>query len=83
VVPRVFINACYVDDSACTHETGVDTVQFSGLSPQFPGVWQINVRIPKNTGPGAQVPIFLVMSNVYSQTVPTTGYVTTIAIKNQ
>jgi len=82
VVPRVFINACYVDDSACTHETGVDTVQFSGLSPQFPGVWQINVRIPKNTGPGAQVPIFLVMSNVTSQSVPT-GYVTTIAIKNQ
>jgi uncharacterized protein (TIGR03437 family) len=82
VVPRVFINACYVDDSACTHETGVDTVQFSGLSPQFPGVWQINVRIPKNTGPGAQVPIFIVMNNVTSQSVQT-GYVTTVAIKNQ
>jgi uncharacterized protein (TIGR03437 family) len=82
VVPRVFINSCYVDDSACTHETGVDTVQFSGLSPQFPGVWQINVRIPKNTGPGAQIPIFIVMNNVTSQSV-LTGYVTTIAVKNQ
>jgi uncharacterized protein (TIGR03437 family) len=82
VVPKVFINACYVDDSTCTKETGVDTVSFSGLSPQFPGVWQINVRVPKNTGPGAQVPLFIVMNNVTSQT-NATGYITTIAVKNQ
>jgi uncharacterized protein (TIGR03437 family) len=81
-LPKVWINACYVGDSSCTQETGVDTVSFSGLSPQFPGVWQINVRIPKNTGPGAQVPLFIVMNNVTSQSVPT-GYVTTIAVKNQ
>jgi uncharacterized protein (TIGR03437 family) len=82
VVPHVFINACDVADSACTHETGVATVQFSGLSPQFPGVWQINVRIPKNTGPGAQVVLFITMSNYTSQTAAT-GYDTTIAVKNQ
>jgi uncharacterized protein (TIGR03437 family) len=82
VVPKVWINACYVGDSSCTGETGVDTVTFSGLSPQFPGVWQINVRIPKNTGPGAQVPLFIVMDNVTSQAAPT-GYITTIAVKNQ
>jgi uncharacterized protein (TIGR03437 family) len=81
-VPKVWINSCYVDDSSCTHETGVDTVQFSGLSPQFPGVWQINVRIPKSTGPGAQIPIFIVMNNVTSPSAAT-GYVTTIAVKNQ
>ena len=81
-VPKVWINSCYVDDSNCTHETGVDTVQFSGLSPQFPGVWQINVRIPKSTGPGAQIPIFIVMNNVTSASAAT-GYVTTIAVKNQ
>jgi uncharacterized protein (TIGR03437 family) len=82
VVPKVWINACYVADSSCTGETGVDTVTFSGLSPQFPGVWQINVRIPKNTGPGAYVPLFIVMENVTSQAAPT-GYITTIAVKNQ
>ena len=82
IVPKVWINACYVGDSNCTHETGVDTVQFSGLSPQFPGVWQINVRIPKSTGPGAQVPLFIVMDNVTSQAAPS-GYITTIAVKNQ
>ena len=81
-MPKVWINACYVSDSSCTGETGVDTVTFSGLSPQFPGVWQINVRIPKNTGPGAQVPLFIVMDNVTSQAAPT-GYITTIAVKNQ
>jgi uncharacterized protein (TIGR03437 family) len=79
--PKVWINACYVDDSACTGETG-EHVEFSGLSPQFPGVWQINVRIPKNTGPGAQIPIFIVMDNYTSQAAPS-GYITTIAIKNQ
>jgi uncharacterized protein (TIGR03437 family) len=83
VLPKVFINACYVDDAACTGETGAENVQFSGLSPQFPGVWQINVRIPKNTGPGAQVPLFIVMNNYTSQTGPTAGYITTIAVKNQ
>ncbi|MGA2723842.1 MAG: hypothetical protein ABSG79_15705 [Bryobacteraceae bacterium] len=82
VLPQVWINACYVDDSNCTGETGVENVEFSGLSPQFPGVWQINVRIPKNTGPGAQVPLFIVMDNYTSQTGPT-GYITTIAVKNQ
>jgi uncharacterized protein (TIGR03437 family) len=81
-VPKVWINACYVDDSSCTGETGVENVQFSGLSPQFPGVWQINVRIPKSTGPGAQIPIFIVMNNVTSPSAAT-GYVTTIAVKNQ
>jgi uncharacterized protein (TIGR03437 family) len=83
VQPKVWINACYVDDSSCTGETGVENVEFSGLSPQFPGVWQINVRIPKNTGPGSQIPIFIVMDNYTSQTAPSTGYVTTIAVKNQ
>ena len=82
-LPKVWINACYVDDASCTGETGVENVQFSGLSPQFPGVWQINVRIPKNTGPGAQVPLFIVMNNYTSQAFPTAGYVTTIAVKNQ
>ena len=82
-LPKVWINACYVDDASCTGETGVENVEFSGLSPQFPGVWQINVRIPKNTGPGAQVPLFIVMNNYTSQAFPTAGYVTTIAVKNQ
>jgi uncharacterized protein (TIGR03437 family) len=81
-LPKVWINACYVDDSSCTGESGIENVQFSGLSPQFPGVWQINVRIPKITGPGAQIPIFILMNNVTSQSAAT-GYVTTIAVKNQ
>jgi uncharacterized protein (TIGR03437 family) len=83
VLPKVFINACYVDDASCTGETGVENVQFSGLSPQFPGVWQINVRIPKNTGGGTQVPLVVVMNNYTSQTALTANYYTTIAVKNQ
>ena len=32
----------------------VNFIEFSGLSPNFPGMWQINVRIPMATAPGAQ-----------------------------
>lgn len=81
-LPHVWINACDVDDSSCTQEAGVENVQFSGLAPQFPGVWQINVRIPKNTGPGGQVPVLVRMNNYASQSA-STGYQPTIAVKNQ
>jgi uncharacterized protein (TIGR03437 family) len=36
------------------------TVQYSGLAPGYPGLWQINVQIPQNPGnlPGFPVGIF-------------------------
>ena len=45
---------------------GVDTnfISFSGLSPSYPGVWQINVRIPQATATGAQ-PLLLLVDNLY------------------
>jgi len=47
------------------------------------GCWQINVRIPKVTGRARRFPSSIVMNNATSQTLPTVGYVTTIAVKNQ
>jgi uncharacterized protein (TIGR03437 family) len=32
----------------------INFIQFSGLSPSFPGMWQVNVRIPQATAAGAQ-----------------------------
>ncbi len=43
VTPDVFIGAGYVPGGS---------VQFSGLSPQYPGLWQINVTIPSAVAPG-------------------------------
>jgi uncharacterized protein (TIGR03437 family) len=40
---------------------GVDTnfIEFSGLSPSFPGMWQVNVRVPQACAAGANVVSFL------------------------
>jgi uncharacterized protein (TIGR03437 family) len=40
---------------------GVDTnfIEFSGLSPSFPGMWQVNVRVPQVCAAGANVVSFL------------------------
>lgn len=46
--PRVFI----AGESA--------EVIFSGMSPEFPGLWQINVRIPESASIAKQVPVFLI-----------------------
>ena len=41
--------------------TAADTnfIQFSGLSPSFPGMWQVNVRVPQACATGAQTVSFL------------------------
>jgi uncharacterized protein (TIGR03437 family) len=40
---------------------GVDTnfIEFSGLSPSFPGMWQVNVRVPQACAAAANVVSFL------------------------
>lgn len=43
------------------------TVQFSGLSPQYPGLWQLNVQIPLNTPPGNAS--IVVQMDVYASNV--------------
>ncbi len=40
--PQVIVNAAFVGD---------DNVSFSGLSPEYPGLWQLNVKIPDTTPP--------------------------------
>jgi uncharacterized protein (TIGR03437 family) len=80
--PRVGIGACFVD--SCPPATGEtvpsDPVQFSGLSPQFPGVWQINVRVPGITDTTAAVPL-VVQVNSIGSILPTAGYKTVIYVK--
>jgi len=45
------------------------SVLFSGLSPQFPGVWQINVRVPDKASLSGQFPLFITSKNVTSNGV--------------
>ena len=44
-------------------------VEFSGLSPEFPGVWQLNIRIPDRTYISGQVPLVVTINGVESNIV--------------
>lgn len=46
-------------------------VQFAGLSPEFVGVNQINVRIPQNVSAGSAVPVQLQTSGITTSTFVT------------
>jgi uncharacterized protein (TIGR03437 family) len=54
---------------------GVDInfIEFSGLSPAYPGMWQVNVRIPQATGPGAQA-VELLFNSFADNSPGDTGY---------
>ncbi len=78
--PRVFIGSDYTDQiplqgSEQRSIPGVDVnfVQFSGLSPAFPGMWQVNVRIPQATAAGAQ-PLGLLFNSFADNLPSATGY---------
>lgn len=57
VAPKVFIGAEQAE------------VFFSGLSPQFPGLWQINVKVPADAGVSGQMPLFVVIGGRASNPV--------------
>ena len=42
-------------------------VPFSGLTPQFPGVNQLNVVIPANVATGASVPVTIQLNGIRHQ----------------
>ena len=44
------------------------TVQFAGLSPQFPGVWQVNAVVPDRPYVTGEVPLVILSSGVESNT---------------
>ncbi len=78
--PRVFIGTDYTDEiplqgSEQRSIPGVDVnfISFSGLSPSFPGMWQVNVRIPQATAPGAQA-LGLLLNSFPDNLPASTGY---------
>lgn len=48
------------------------TVEFSGLSPQFVGLWQINARVPNLNFISGQVPVQILYDGLVSNTVTIT-----------
>ncbi len=77
---RVWIGSDYTDQIPLQGNEqrsipGVDNnfIQFSGLSPAFPGMWQVNVRVPQATAAGANVVSFL-YDSVPDNNFSVTGY---------
>jgi uncharacterized protein (TIGR03437 family) len=44
-------------------------IQFSGLAPNYVGLWQINVQIPPDAPTGSAVPVRAIINGTASNTV--------------
>ncbi|HYZ86544.1 MAG TPA: hypothetical protein VE621_19175, partial [Bryobacteraceae bacterium] len=72
-LPRVVIGTDFVPDA---------NIEYSGLAPGMPGVWQINVKIPDTVFPTTQVPVAVQVESINSnRTRGNTTISTTIAVK--
>jgi uncharacterized protein (TIGR03437 family) len=57
-------------------------VVYSGLTPSFPGGWQIDVTVPNEVPPSAAVTVAVTLYDIQSNIGPGNGrIVTTIAVK--
>jgi uncharacterized protein (TIGR03437 family) len=71
--PQVIVNVARVPD---------ENVAYSGLSPDYPGLWQLNVKIPDSTPPGNTIQVVVVHRGIPSNDTTSPGrIVTTIAVK--
>jgi uncharacterized protein (TIGR03437 family) len=78
--PRVWIGSDYTDqiplqgtEQRSIPGVDINFISFSGLSPSYPGMWQINVRIPQATATGAQ-PLSLLFNSFADNLPSATGY---------
>jgi uncharacterized protein (TIGR03437 family) len=81
VAPRILIGD-FLDNIALTPNDPQDRsfVKFSGLSPNIPGIWQINVQIPFGVAPGVQ-PLLITQNSIPSIDRTVTGYITVIYVQ--
>ncbi len=79
--PRVLLNGIALDEynRGNLDPPANEWVAFSGLSPQFPGFWQINIHIPTNIVPNAPATLHVFANSVPSNDI-TSGYQVVIYI---
>jgi uncharacterized protein (TIGR03437 family) len=58
-----------VNDATVTIGDQPAQVFFSGLAPEFAGLYQVNVIVPSGIAPGANVPVILTVAGVSSPPV--------------
>ena len=79
--PRVIIGTCFVDDPGPGCEGEAGNLVYSGLAAGLVGTWQIDVKIPKATAPGATVAVVVVYKSQPSNGGDPKRVATTIAVK--
>ena len=80
--PRIVMNGLFLDEIALEpgDPPNGQFIQFSGLSPSYPGIWQINVQIPMGIPPGVQTILALVQDGIASVDPAAGTYVTTFSV---
>jgi uncharacterized protein (TIGR03437 family) len=49
--------------------SGLGNIQFSGLAPNYVGLWQLNVQIPQDAATGSAIPVRAIINGTASNTV--------------
>jgi uncharacterized protein (TIGR03437 family) len=70
---RVVIGTDYTDQIQNLPGEKRNPFEFNGLSPSYPGMWQVNVQIPMATAPG-QTGIAVSLNSFGSQDPTVVGY---------
>jgi uncharacterized protein (TIGR03437 family) len=78
---RVGFGGCLLDSCPLVGTEVRDFFQGAFLSPQFPGLYQINMRIPQSTDPTAPAVILVTVDGVPSNVAAQTGYNTVVYVK--
>jgi uncharacterized protein (TIGR03437 family) len=56
-------------------------VEYSGLAPGYPGLWQVNVKVPDACAPGNATQVVLTLEDVPSNVFPNPGSNVTFAVR--
>jgi uncharacterized protein (TIGR03437 family) len=77
---RVFFGSCPLESCTVSPNEQGNFLIFSGLSPGFPGLYQINMRIPMVTDPNAPALLVITVNSVGSNVASVTGYNTYVYV---
>jgi len=78
---RVLVGTCFLDSCPLIGDEQRDFYFGAALSPQFPGVYQVNVRIPQTTDPSAPAIVLIQVNSTASNVASASGYNTVIYVK--
>jgi uncharacterized protein (TIGR03437 family) len=77
---RVFFGSCPLESCILSPNEQGNFLTFAGLSPNYPGLYQVNMRIPMATAPGDPALLVITVNSVGSNVSSVTGYNTYVYV---